>query len=74
MFDNLSGLTFLPIISRVTHDNQKLVYFLVNSSCLYVLSCKFISRITLAFRFNLTSHAEYIVLCGVPHLVTMYII
>ncbi len=58
-----------PIVSWVTGDNQKLVYFLVNSSRLYVLSCKFISRITLTFRFNLTSHAKYIVLCGVSHLV-----
>jgi hypothetical protein len=49
LFVNLSGHTFLPIISRVTHDNQKLVYFLVSSSCLYVLSCKFISRTTLTF-------------------------
>ncbi len=44
-------------------------YFCVNSSCLYVLSHKFISRITLTFRFNLTSHAKNIVLCGVSHLV-----
>jgi hypothetical protein len=44
-------------------------YFLVNSSCLYVLSHKFISHITLTSRFNLMSHAEYIVLCGVSHLV-----
>ncbi len=44
-------------------------YFLVNSSHLYVLSHKFISCITLTFRFNLTSRAEYIVLCGVLHLV-----
>ncbi len=58
-----------PIISRVTRDNQKLVYFLVNSSRLFVLSRKFISPITLTFRFNLTSHVEYIVLCGVSHLV-----
>ncbi len=50
-------------------DNQKLVYFLVNSSHLYVLSRKFISRITLTFRFNLTSCAKYIVLCRVSHLV-----
>ncbi len=48
-----------PIISWVTRDNPNLVYFLVNSSRLYVLSRKFISRITLTFRFNLTSHAEY---------------
>jgi hypothetical protein len=74
LFVNLSGHTFLPIISRVTRDNQKLVYSLVNSSCLYVLSRKFISHITLTFMFNLMSHAEYIVLCGVPHLVTIYII
>ncbi len=57
------------IISWVTHDNQKLVYFLINSSRLYVLSHKFISHITLTYRFNLTSHAEYIVLCVVSHLV-----
>ncbi len=63
-----------PIISWVTRDNQKLVYFLVNSSHLYVLSCKFISRITLSFRFNLTSHAEYIVLCRLSHLVIKNII
>ena len=61
--------TVLSPLSRLQCDNQKLVYFLVNSSCLYVLSCKFISHITLTFRFNLTSHAEYIVLCGVSHLV-----
>ncbi len=48
---------------------EKLVHFLVNSSRLYVLSLKFISRITLTFSFNLTSHAKYIVLCGVSHLV-----
>ncbi len=47
------------------------MYFLVNLSCLHVLSCKFISRITLTFRFNLTSHAKYIVLCGVFHLDTL---
>jgi hypothetical protein len=57
------------VSDEVTHDNQKLVYFLVNSSRLYLLSCKFISHITLTFRFNLTSHAKYIVLCGVSHLV-----
>jgi hypothetical protein len=56
-------------ISWVMRDNRKLVYFLVNSSHLYALSRKFISRITLSFRFNLTSHAKYIVLCGVSHLV-----
>jgi hypothetical protein len=50
-------------------DNRKLVYFLVDSSRLYVLSRKFISPITLTYRFNLTNHAEYIVLCGVSHLV-----
>ena len=62
-----------PIISWVTRDNQKLVYFLVNSSRLYVLSWKFISHITLTFRFNLMSHAKYIVLCGVSHLVIYFI-
>ncbi len=51
--------TVLSPLSCLRCDNQKLVYFLVNSSHLYVLSCKFISRITLTFRFNLTSHAEY---------------
>ncbi len=61
--------TVLSPLSRLWCDNQKLVYFLVNSSCLYVISCKFISRITLTFRFNLMSHAKYIVLCGVSHLV-----
>ncbi len=61
--------TVLSPLSRLWCDNQKLVYFLVNSSHLYVLSRKFISRITLTFRFNLTSHAESIVLCGVSHLV-----
>jgi hypothetical protein len=40
-------------------DNRKLVYFLVNSSRLYVLSRKFIPPITLTFRFNLMSHAKY---------------
>ncbi len=65
LFVDLRGHTFLPIISRVTRDNQKLVYFLVNSSRLCVLSRKFISHITLTFRFNLTSHAKYIVPCGV---------
>ncbi len=54
--------TVLSPLSHLRCDNQKLVYFLVNSSCLYVLSRKFISHITLTFRFNLTSHAEYIVL------------
>ncbi len=39
--------TVLSPLSRLRCDNQKLVYFLVNSSHLYVLSCKFISRITL---------------------------
>ncbi len=61
--------TVLSPLSRLRCDNQKLVYFLVNTSCLYVLSRKFISRITLTFRFNLTSHAKYIVLCGLSHLV-----
>ncbi len=61
--------TVLSPLSRLRCDNQKLVYFLVNSSCLYVLSCKFISRITLTFRFNLTIHAKHIVLCGVSHLI-----
>jgi hypothetical protein len=65
--------TVLSPLSRLQCDNQKLVYFLVNSSCLYVLSRKFISHITLTFRFNLMSHTKYIVLCGVLHLV-MYII
>jgi hypothetical protein len=57
------------IIPTVTFTMWQLKtwYFLVNSSCLYVLSCKFISRITLTFRFNLTSHPEYIALCGVSH-------
>jgi hypothetical protein len=63
--------TVLSPLSRLRCDNQQLVYSLVNSSCLFVLSRKFISRITLTFRFNLTSHAKYIVLCGVSHLVTM---
>ncbi len=67
LFVNLSGHTFLPIISRVTRDSRRLVYFLVKSSHQNVLSRKSISRITLTFRFNLTSHAEYIVLCGVSH-------
>ena len=71
LFVNLSGHTFLPIISRVMRDNQKLVYFLVNSSRLSVLSHKFISRITLTFWFILTSHTEYIVLCRVQHLVIL---
>ncbi len=53
--------TVLSPLSRLQCDNQKLVCFLVNSSCLYVLSCKFISHIALTFRFNLTSHAKYIV-------------
>ncbi len=65
--------TVLSPLSRLQCDNQKLVYFLINSSCLYVLSCKFISCITLTFRFNLTSHAKYIVLCGVSHLVIYFI-
>jgi hypothetical protein len=61
--------TVLSPLSCLQCENQKLVYFLVNLSHLYVLSCKFISRITLTFRFNLMSHAEYIVLCGVSLLV-----
>jgi hypothetical protein len=65
--------TVLSPLSHLPCDNQKLVYFLVNSSCLCVLSCKFISRITLTFRFNLTHHAEYIVLCGASHLVIYYL-
>jgi hypothetical protein len=65
--------TVLSPLSRSQCDKQKLVYFLVNSSHLYVLSRKFISRITLTFRFNLMSHAEYIVLCGVSHLVIYFI-
>ncbi len=66
--------TVLSPLSCLRCDNQKLVYFLVNSSHLYyVLSCKFIFRITLTFKFNLTSHAEYIVLCGVSHLVIYYL-
>jgi hypothetical protein len=65
--------TVLSPLSHLRCDNQKLVYFLVNSSCLYVLSCKFISCITLTVRFNLMSHAKYIVLCGVSHLVIYYL-
>ncbi len=65
--------TVLFPLSRLQCDNQILVYFLVNSSHLYFLSRKFISRITLTFRFNLTSHAKYIVLCGVSHLVMYFI-
>ncbi len=65
--------TVLSPLSRLRCDNRKLVYFLVNSSCLYVLSHKFISHSTLTFRFNLTSHAKYIVLCGVSHLVIYFI-
>ncbi len=61
--------TVLSPLSRLRCDNQKLVQFLINSSHLYVLSRKFISRITFTFRFNLMSHAKYIVLCGVSHLV-----
>ncbi len=49
------------------------MYFLLNLSCLYVLSRKFISCITLTFRFNLTSHAKYIVLYWVSHLVIYYL-
>ncbi len=44
--------TVLSPLSHLRCDNRKLVYFLVNSSCLYVLFCKFISCITLTFRFN----------------------
>jgi hypothetical protein len=62
-------LTVLSPLSHLRRDNQKLVYFLVNSSRLYVLFHKFISRITLTFSFNLTSHNEYIVICGVSHFV-----
>ncbi len=65
--------TVLSPLSRLWCDNGKLAYFLVNSSCLYVISCYFISRITHAFRFNLMSQAEYIVLCGVSHLVIYFI-
>jgi hypothetical protein len=61
--------TVLSPLSGLWCDNQKCVYFLINSSRLNVLSCKFISRITLTFRFTLISHAKYIVLCGVSHLV-----
>ncbi len=65
--------TVLSPLSRLRCDNRKLVYFLVNLSRLYVLSRKFISRITLTFRSNLTILAEYIVLCGVSHLVINFI-
>ncbi len=65
--------TVISSLSRLRCDNQKLAYFLVNSSCLYVLSPKFISCVTLTFRFNLTSPAEYILLSGVSHLVINFI-
>jgi hypothetical protein len=60
-------------LSHLWCDNWKLVYFLVNSSRLYVLYHKFISHLKLTVWFNLMSHAKYIVLCGVSHLVMYFI-
>jgi hypothetical protein len=65
--------TVLSPLSRLRCDNQKLVYFLINSTHLYAFPRKFISHITLTFRFNLMSHAKYIVLCGVSHLDKYYL-